>query len=256
VADKASAAAEPATVLHHPRRSIGLVFGVRATLDRQILFESALGLDQPLGQRPRHRASSARRSSSRRRASRSHRCRRTPRQRALVTLAKPRDRRVIGARFAQIRASRRPHTAPLDSSRRALADPIGGEQQRDHHRRIVRRPTAPIDAIGRHKRGQIHRCDRLDHKPRQMVLLQSPPDARRQQELLLTGAPDDVPRHTADRLHRCRRNRLCNSHHGKEERLWRGGLPVLYGRRSLPPAGGCFGGSPLVRRGLSTASGP
>src|SRR4051794_36811168 len=43
--------AEPAAVLHHSARAVRLVFGVRATLDLELLFEPALSLDQPLGAR-------------------------------------------------------------------------------------------------------------------------------------------------------------------------------------------------------------
>src|SRR4051794_12679001 len=44
-----------APVLHHPARAVGLVFGVRAPLDVEVLFEPAPGLEQPLGARARHR---------------------------------------------------------------------------------------------------------------------------------------------------------------------------------------------------------
>jgi hypothetical protein len=282
-------AAEPATVLHHPRRPIGLVFGVRATLDRQILFEAALGLDQPLGQRARHRPSvlGAPLVESRARVAQPplpalarRQCRRQLVAAALAELlifervdlrrlVEERARDLLGvarrvreafvftfgavdrdhtdpapaqpqrttehcAEHARHRVIRSPvradharrdvlHTAPLDPPRRALADRTGVEQQREHHRRIVR----AADRSRRRDRPPQTSPDpsprRLDHKPRQMILRHS-----RTLGGKLTVAPDEVRRHTADRLRRRRRNPLCNSHHGKEERLRHGWAPGVW----------------------------
>jgi hypothetical protein len=117
-------------------------------------------------------------------------------QRRLVALTKARDRRVVGplvradhARGVVLGA------APLDPPRRPLTDRVDVEQQRHHHRRIVRRPTMTVGAIGRIKCGQIHLRDRVDHKPRQMVLRQPLAQARRQQQLLLAITRDEVLRH-------------------------------------------------------------
>jgi hypothetical protein len=86
-------------------------------------------------------------------------------------------------------------TPRLDPPRRPLPNRVGIEEQRDHHRRIVRRPTKSVDAIDRRERRQIHRRDSVDHKPRQMVLRQPLTQARRQQELPLAVAHDEVRRH-------------------------------------------------------------
>jgi len=89
--------------------------------------------------------------------------------RVLVALDEPRDRRVIGLLL------RRQHpkrdvlvTGPLDHPRRPDAARVGIEQQRDHHRRVIGRPAAAVDAIGRIERVEIHLGDRVDHKPREM----------------------------------------------------------------------------------------
>jgi hypothetical protein len=60
-------------------------------------------------------------------------------------------------RFAQIARRDVLHATPLDATRRPLPDRVAVEQQRDHHRRIVRRPTMPVNAIGHTERRQIHR---------------------------------------------------------------------------------------------------
>ena len=70
------------------------------------------------------------------------------RDRVLVTLAKPRDRRVIGHLVRRDHPKRDVlHTRPLDPPRRALPTRIRVHQQRDHHRRIMRRATVTIRAI-------------------------------------------------------------------------------------------------------------
>jgi hypothetical protein len=87
------------------------------------------------------------------------------------------------------------NAAPFDPSRGPLADRVGVEQQRHHHRRIVRRPTMAVGRIGREERGQIHLRDRVDHKPRQVILGQPLAQARRQQQLLLAITRQEVLRH-------------------------------------------------------------
>jgi hypothetical protein len=68
--------------------------------------------------------------------------------RVLVTLAKPRDRRVIGHLVGRDHPKRDVlHTCPLDAARRALSTHVRIPQQRDHHRRIVRRAALTIRAI-------------------------------------------------------------------------------------------------------------
>jgi hypothetical protein len=118
------------------------------------------------------------------------------RERALVALAKPGDRRVIGLAIRADHAERDVlKTAALDHPRRALPARVGVDQQRDHHRRIVRRPALPVGAVIAIKRRQIHRLDRRDHEPREVILRQPLIQTRRQQERLLAIAPQKVPRH-------------------------------------------------------------
>ena len=119
-----------------------------------------------------------------------------PGQRRLVTLTKPRDRRVIRRLICT------DHTdgnvfdaAALQAPRRALPDRVAIEQQRHHHRRIVRRPTMPVDTIGGVEPAQVHRRHSVDDEPRQMPLRQPLPQARRQQQLLITTTRDEVLRH-------------------------------------------------------------
>jgi hypothetical protein len=69
------------------------------------------------------------------------------------------------------------------------------QQQRDHHRRIVRRPAMPVIAIVRIKRPQIELRDGIDHTPRQVALGQPLAQTRRQQQLLITVTRDEVLRH-------------------------------------------------------------
>jgi hypothetical protein len=87
-----------------------------------------------------------------------------------VALAEAGNRRVIGpvARADHPRGDIL-HAAPLDPPRGPLADRVDIEQQRHHHRRIVRRPTMTVRPIGV-ERGQIHLSDRIDHKPRRVIV--------------------------------------------------------------------------------------
>jgi hypothetical protein len=119
-----------------------------------------------------------------------------PCQRALVTLAEPGDRRVIGLAVRRDDPKRDVlRTAALDHPRRALPTRVGVDEQRDHHRRIMRRATMPVRAIVGVKRRQIHRLDRSDHKPREVILRQPLIQTRRQQKRLLAIAPQEVLRH-------------------------------------------------------------
>jgi hypothetical protein len=86
-------------------------------------------------------------------------------------------------------------TQPLNPPRGPLADRVAIQQQRHHHRRLVRRPAVAIVAIGRVERRQIHRLDRLDHEPRQVILGQPLPQRRRQQQLLVAITAKEVLRH-------------------------------------------------------------
>ena len=113
-------AAEAAPVLHHPARAVGLVFGVRAPLDVEVLLEPAPGFDQPLRRASAAPVGPARRAarSSRRWASRSHRCR-PSRVDELPAAARRRGAR----RTARLRArrSRRPVRGSRARSARSRA---------------------------------------------------------------------------------------------------------------------------------------
>jgi integrase len=61
-------------------------------------------------------------------------------------------------------------TTALDPPRRPLPDRVAIQQQRDHHRRIVRRPAVPVGPIAGIERAHIQVRERVDHKPRQMAL--------------------------------------------------------------------------------------
>jgi hypothetical protein len=86
-------------------------------------------------------------------------------------------------------------TASLDPPRRPLPGRTGVEQQRDHHRRIVRCATPP------RRRGRTRRTpsnpspQRRRSQPRQVPLRRPHRQARRQQQRLLTITPVEVLRH-------------------------------------------------------------
>jgi hypothetical protein len=136
------------------------------------------------------------------------------RQRRLVTPTKTRDRAVIGPLIRGDHTKRDIVDAgPLDHPRRAPPDGIRVEQQRHHHRRIMRRTAVPVPAVSRVKRRQIHLRHGVDQKPRKLPLRQPLAQTRRQQQLLLTVTPNEVLGHaeivltTPDDT-----ARLCNSH--------------------------------------------
>jgi hypothetical protein len=109
---------------------------------------------------------------------------------------KTRDRRVIGNLVgADHPESDILATAPLNRSRGPLSDRIGEEQERDHHRRLVRRAPPPIGAIRAIEVAQIHHPHRVEHEPREMIFSQPLPQAWRQQQLLLTITRQEVLSH-------------------------------------------------------------
>jgi hypothetical protein len=57
----------------------------------------------------------------------------------------------------------------FDRPRGPIAARVGVHDQRDHHRRIKRRPSAPISAVGGIERFEIHRLDRVENEPREVV---------------------------------------------------------------------------------------
>jgi hypothetical protein len=113
-----------------------------------------------------------------------------------VALAKPGDRRVIGLPVRRDHAERDVLNTPaFDHPRGALPARVGVDQQRDHHRRIMRRPAVSVGAVIGIKRRQIHRLYRRYHEPREVILRQPLIQTRRQEKRLLAIAPQEVPRH-------------------------------------------------------------
>jgi hypothetical protein len=81
------------------------------------------------------------------------------------------DRRVIGSQVAGHDAIGDILDAgALDPTRRAVGARVGVEQQRDHHRRLIGRPTAPIVTVIRVDRRQIQLGHRVEHRPHQVPL--------------------------------------------------------------------------------------
>jgi hypothetical protein len=129
------------------------------------------------------------------RAQRKH-LREDVRERLLVPNPEPSNRRVIRHPVGADHPERHILTATsLDRTRRPLTNRVGVQEQRDHHRRLVRRPTPPVIAIVGVEPAQIDRVDRVNHKPSEMVLRQPLAQARRQQQLLITVTRKEVPRH-------------------------------------------------------------
>jgi hypothetical protein len=132
------------------------------------------------------------------------------RDRVLVALDEPREGRVVRA----LLRCKHPEgdvflARALDHARGPDPARIGIKQQRDHHRRVRGRPTAPIHAIGRVEGFEVHLADGVDDKPRKVPRRQPLTDIGRHQKRLLAitrdkalahheivlNRPDD-PRHT------------------------------------------------------------
>jgi hypothetical protein len=84
---------------------------------------------------------------------------------------------------------------PLDRPRGPHSERIAVEQQRDHHRWIVRRPAVTVGPIGAIERPKIDLADDVDDQPRQVILADPFPQTRRQQQRLLAITPQEVLRH-------------------------------------------------------------
>ena len=89
---------------------------------------------------------------------------------------------------------------PLDHPRRPFPARVAVEQKRDHHRRIVRGPPMPIRPISAIELRQIHRLHRVQHEPHDVILTKPIPQARRQQQLLLTITRQKVLSHAPEVL--------------------------------------------------------
>jgi hypothetical protein len=114
-----------------------------------------------------------------------------------VALTKPRDRAVIGPAVRGDQPKRDVlDTLALDHPRGPLPTRIGIHQQRDHHRRIVRRTPVTIHPVIGVERGEIHLLNHRDHKPREVILRQPLIQTRRHQERLIAITPQEALRHT------------------------------------------------------------
>jgi hypothetical protein len=83
-------------------------------------------------------------------------------QRVLMAHDEPRDRRVIGPLLRRQHAERHIlDTRPLDHPRGPDPPRVGVEQDRNHDRRVIGRPTAPVPAVG-----GTHRTPRGPSQPR------------------------------------------------------------------------------------------
>lgn len=110
-----------------------------------------------------------------------------------MALTEARDRAVIGHPVGRDHAIGDVLDATaLDSPRGPLPARVGVEQKRDHHRRVVRRAPVTIGPVGGIERGQLHLLDGRDHEPREVIVGQPLPHARRQQQFLLTVTRDEV----------------------------------------------------------------
>ena len=110
---------------------------------------------------------------------------------------KSRDRRVIRNQITgNHTVSHVLATMTLDRSRGLHVGREREQDQRDHHRRLVRRPAVTIRPISAIERRQIHPTHDVDHEPRQMILRQPLPHVRRQQKPLVTTTLNKVLRHT------------------------------------------------------------
>jgi hypothetical protein len=89
---------------------------------------------------------------------------------------------------------------PLDRLRRPDPARVRVQNQRHHHRRIKRRPTAPVHSIGDVERLELHRRHSIKHKPREVILRQPPAHVRRHQKRLLAITRDKPLRHARHRL--------------------------------------------------------
>ena len=94
----------------------------------------------------------------------------------------------------------------LDHPRRRDPARVRVEQQRDHHRRVIGRPAAPIDAMRGVKRVEVHLLNRADHKPRQVILRQPLAHVGRHQKRLLAITRDKALSHARDRPKPARRH--------------------------------------------------
>jgi hypothetical protein len=94
--------------------------------------------------------------------------------------AEARDRGMVRNRVGRDHAERDVLPAALlDRARGTLADRVGVDQKRNHHRRVVRRGAPTVLAVRRVEGSEIELGNRVEHEPSQMVLGQPLSQARR-----------------------------------------------------------------------------
>jgi hypothetical protein len=108
--------------------------------------------------------------------------------------------------------------AVLDLVRRPHPLPVRVAHHRGHHRRVIRRLTMPIAAIGPIERGQIQLLERIEHKPRQMADRQPLPQGQRQQSRshAMKFGPPPTRLKPAGRTRFTRQSRLRTDCHGND----------------------------------------
>ena len=125
-----------------------------------------------------------------------------------MALEEPRDRRVIRTLLGRQHPEGDVLLAgALDRARGPDPARVRVQQQADHHRRVIRRPAAPIDPIGAIERLQIDLGNSVDHKPGEVPRRQPLAHVRRHQKRLVAitrnkaladpeivlNPPDDTP---------------------------------------------------------------
>jgi hypothetical protein len=116
--------------------------------------------------------------------------------RVLVALDEPRDRCVIRPLLSGHDPERDVLLAALlDQARRPDPARVGIEQQRHHHRRVIGRSAAPVAAVSRVERLEVHLADGVDDEPCKVLLRQPLPHVGRHQKRLLAIARDKALAH-------------------------------------------------------------
>ncbi len=85
--------------------------------------------------------------------------------------------------------------APLDPSARALADRVRVEKEGDHHLRVEGGAPPAVLPVGDVEAAQVDRRDSVSDEPGEVILRQPLTQTRRQQELLITVASEEVEGH-------------------------------------------------------------
>jgi hypothetical protein len=117
---------------------------------------------------------------------------------ASMAPAKPRDRGVVRPLVGCDHAvGDILHARALDPARGALTLAVGVEQERQHHRRIMRRAPMATGTIGTKERRDIHLLNSRQNEPREMIRRQPLPQVRRKQQLLIPVTSNEVLGHTS-----------------------------------------------------------